>query len=147
MPPALCLEQTLGHRAHSANLEAALKRLGAEWTVVKVEHPGSGRLPWAAAGSWLARRRLKTEAPNHAVQFFHTQSIALLAPQEPVRHQRGCNAGPDGCGWALVRAPQRRPLGAGEAHGLPVGVFESIRNGGVVRMGGEFARPGLRRST
>lgn len=77
---ALCLEQTLGHRSHSANLESALVRAGRDSVVVKVDPGGARFLPWAAAGSWRARVGIRVEAPDHEVRFFHTQSIALLAP-------------------------------------------------------------------
>ncbi len=76
----LCLEQALGHRAHTANLELAMARQALDGIVVRV-NPESGRLvPWAVSGSWRARSRIRLEAPEHRVRFFHTQSIALMAP-------------------------------------------------------------------
>lgn len=77
---ALCLEQTLGHRAHTANLENAITRCRPESVVVKVEPGGRSLVPWAVAGSWGARVRMGRQAGAHDVRFFHTQSIALFAP-------------------------------------------------------------------
>lgn len=77
---ALCLEQALGHRAHTANLELAMARQALDGVVVRVDPKGGRFVPWAVSGSWKARSRLRAEAPEHRVRFFHTQSIALMAP-------------------------------------------------------------------
>ena len=74
---ALCLEQTLGHRTHSANLEAAA---GADFAVLPVNYPEAGRVPapWALRGSAAALRTLGHRRYDGAL--FHTQTIALFAP-------------------------------------------------------------------
>lgn len=77
---ALCLEQALGHRAHTANLELAMARQALDGVVVRVDPAGGRFVPWAVSGSWKARTRIRVEAPEHRVRFFHTQSIALMAP-------------------------------------------------------------------
>jgi glycosyltransferase involved in cell wall biosynthesis len=76
---ALCLEQTLGHRAHSANLVNALQRGEVELDVVKIEFDAANRLPWAVRGSWQAAELIRSR-PAHDVRFFHTQSVSLFAP-------------------------------------------------------------------
>ena len=74
---ALCLEQTLGHRTHSANLEAAA---GTGFDVLPLDYPEAGRLrvPWALRGSAGALRALGRHRYDGAL--FHTQTIALFAP-------------------------------------------------------------------
>ncbi|MGE5597680.1 MAG: glycosyltransferase family 4 protein [Hyphomicrobiales bacterium] len=78
---ALCLEQTLGHRAHGQNLEAAAGSR-ANTDVVRVEYPDRTRLrvPWALRGSWLARSQLRDRGRRDAI-LFHTQTISLFAAQ------------------------------------------------------------------
>jgi glycosyltransferase involved in cell wall biosynthesis len=76
---ALCLEQTLGHRAHSANLVNALQRGKIELDVVNIEFNAANRLPWAVRGSWQAAGLIRSR-PAHDVRFFHTQSVSLFAP-------------------------------------------------------------------
>jgi glycosyltransferase involved in cell wall biosynthesis len=86
---AFILEQTLGHIAHTQNLERALT--AANWidgTVVKLqfEPAGSlGRLPvlrnWSLRASLMARRELRyrlRQRPLDAV-FIHTQVASLLS--------------------------------------------------------------------
>lgn len=79
---ALCLEQTLGHRAHGKNLEAAVAAGEHAVEVVHVEYPEAARVrvPWAVRGSWLARQALRRRKPFD-MTLFHTQSIALFAGQ------------------------------------------------------------------
>lgn len=78
---ALCLEQTLGHRTHSQNLEQALAARGATATVLPVEYPGHlARLPWAMRASGAALAAVRRRAAADDVLFFHTQSLALFAP-------------------------------------------------------------------
>ena len=79
MKLALCLEQTLGHRAHTRNLEQATCGMdGAD--VVRVEYRERGRLPlpWTVRGSADACRVLRQRPPAD-ITFFHTQSIGLFA--------------------------------------------------------------------
>lgn len=77
---ALCLEQTLGHRAHAANLTGALVATASDSVdVVEVTPDPGSRLPWALRGSWKAAAMLRRRAA-HDVRFYHTQSVSLLAP-------------------------------------------------------------------
>jgi glycosyltransferase involved in cell wall biosynthesis len=83
MPPAplaLCLEQTLGHRAHTLNLEREAAHRP-RTTILKVEYPGSPRLrlPWALRGSVDAARQLRRLATGPAATLFHTSTISLAA--------------------------------------------------------------------
>lgn len=75
----LCLEQTLGHRAHSANLAGAFGSGEDQVDLIRVEYTDSGRMPWAFRGSLQAARHARASA-RHDVRFFHTQSVALFAP-------------------------------------------------------------------
>lgn len=79
---ALCLEQTLGHRAHGRNIEEAITAAGIEADIVRVEYPERTRvpLPWAIRGSDIARRMLRARPPAD-VTLFHTQTVSLFAPQ------------------------------------------------------------------
>lgn len=79
MRVGLCLEQTLGHRAHAANLERTLSDGQSDVDIVHVEFGEPGRVPWAFRGSWQAARKLRAR-PRHDVRFFHTQSVSLFAP-------------------------------------------------------------------
>ncbi|MFN0095120.1 MAG: glycosyltransferase family 4 protein [Dehalococcoidia bacterium] len=76
---ALCLEQTLGHRAHCLNLEAAARER-ASVRSLRVNFPAHRRLPvpWAARGSLGAWRQVVRG--RFAATLFHTPTIALLAP-------------------------------------------------------------------
>lgn len=78
---ALCLEQTLGHRAHGLSLEEAAVRSRRPADAIRVEFP-TGRtygLPWAVRGSASAVQKLRARPPYRAV-LFHTQTISLFAP-------------------------------------------------------------------
>lgn len=79
---ALCLEQTLGHRAHGLNLEAAAAREPHPPEVLRVEYPEHPRLrmPWAVRGSARARALVAARARRLDVTLFHTQTISLFAP-------------------------------------------------------------------
>lgn len=79
---ALCLEQTLGHRAHGRNIEEALAAEAIAAEVVRVEYPEHTRvpMPWAVRGSEIARRMLRAR-DEMDVTLFHTQTVALFAPQ------------------------------------------------------------------
>lgn len=79
---ALCLEQTLGHRAHTLNLEAAAGARAQPTPVVRVEYPEDPRLrvPWAARGSGQALRKLRALPGRPDVTLFHTSTISLAAP-------------------------------------------------------------------
>lgn len=84
----LCLEQTLGHRAHGQNLEQGIRGRELSSTVVRVNPPELRhmRLPWALLGSamaWSALRRRRTGG----LVLFHTQTIALFAPVLPGGHR------------------------------------------------------------
>jgi glycosyltransferase involved in cell wall biosynthesis len=79
MQVGLCLEQTLGHRAHSMNLQAALASRANSIDIVHVEFGEAGCVPWAIRGSWQAAMKLRAK-PAHDVRFFHTQSVSLFAP-------------------------------------------------------------------
>ena len=80
--PALCLEQTLGHRAHTLNLERAAALRGRPASVVRVAYPEGSRvaLPWAVRGSGRALRQLRTLARRPDATLFHTSTISLGAP-------------------------------------------------------------------
>ncbi|MCC7362940.1 MAG: glycosyltransferase family 4 protein [Dehalococcoidia bacterium] len=82
-PIALCLEQTLGHRMHGQNLEAAVARAGEPATVVHVDFPERTRMrvPWAVRGSAQARSRLKAQGRRFGAVLYHTQTISLFARQ------------------------------------------------------------------
>jgi glycosyltransferase involved in cell wall biosynthesis len=77
---AVCIEQTLGHRTHGANLERALARGLPNAHSYKVEYtPRAKVLPWAIDGSRKASRILRASGARHGVTMFHTQSIGLFA--------------------------------------------------------------------
>jgi glycosyltransferase involved in cell wall biosynthesis len=86
---AFVVEQTLGHAAHSRNLERFLaERADVEATVIPIgfeSAPALHRLPglrsWSLRASWTARsalRRQLADAPTDGV-FIHTQVASLLA--------------------------------------------------------------------
>ncbi len=77
---ALCLEQTLGHRAHAVNLRHAVTESPLTVDVVPIEYRRRMRIPWAVEGSWDASRKLRSAQSQPDVLFFHTQSVALFAP-------------------------------------------------------------------
>lgn len=80
---AICLEQTLGHRAHGRVLEEAASRLAhAAIDVFHIDYPTSTRMraPWALRGSFDAMRQLRGSSHAYDVAFFHTQTISLFAP-------------------------------------------------------------------
>lgn len=79
---ALCLEQTLGHRAHSQNLESLVDS-SAPIDVHRIHYPETARVPvpWAVRGSWRARTALRSSGQQYRVVFYHTQSVSLFAPQ------------------------------------------------------------------
>jgi glycosyltransferase involved in cell wall biosynthesis len=81
MQVSLCLEQTLGHRAHAKNLVAAFKAADLSMKVIDIHYPvGGSRIPWAVAGSWSALQAARAQEESQSVRFFHTQTIALFAP-------------------------------------------------------------------
>jgi glycosyltransferase involved in cell wall biosynthesis len=79
------MEQTLGHRAHSLNLRQAVPDAPVVTDVFQIEYEPRGRvpLPWAVRASIEARRTLRGSGNAYAVTFYHTQSVALLAPFTP----------------------------------------------------------------
>ncbi len=80
---ALCLEQTLGHRAHGLNLEAAVRERYPAASVHRVVYGDAGRLPvpWAFRGSRQAVQKLKQRHPRPDATLFHTSTISLFAPR------------------------------------------------------------------
>ena len=82
---ALCLEQTLGHRAHGLNLEAAAAQAGATVHRVEYEEHPRIRAPWAVRGSWQAAQALRGTAPVD-VSLFHTSTISLFAGRAQGRY-------------------------------------------------------------
>ena len=80
MKIALCLEQTLGHRAHTKNLERCLGTSPHQVAVTHVEFKprGRSRMPWAVSGSLDAARQLRAGGRSD-VTFFHTQTVGLAA--------------------------------------------------------------------
>lgn len=77
---ALVIEETLGHRAHGANLRDALESAGASAEVLGIAPgPISSRLPWALSSSAKAWRATRA-AGRFDATFFHTQTVSLLAP-------------------------------------------------------------------
>lgn len=73
-----CIEQTLGHRAHTRNIREALAN-EERAAFVDVEYPGTNptRIPWALRGSGQAFRQMRRERSQ--VAFYHTQTISLFA--------------------------------------------------------------------
>jgi len=84
MPPrvALCLEQTLGHRAHGQNLEAAVANSNLlQPAIHRVQYRDSRlHLPWALEGSRIARAMVRGDAARYDALLFHTQTVSLFAP-------------------------------------------------------------------
>lgn len=79
---ALCLEQTLGNAAYGRVLEAAAADVGVPHDVHRIVYPEGSRLPipWALRGSVAAHRRMRSGS-EYAAAFYHTQTIALMAPR------------------------------------------------------------------
>lgn len=115
---AFCIEQTLGHRAHTANIAQAL---GTESRVAMHEVTYTPRrqplgAPWAVTASRKARATLR-DAPWD-VAFLHTQSVALFANSLRNRDRRyvvSVDATPrqlDTMGATYAHASHPRPLEA-----------------------------------
>lgn len=83
--PLLLIEQTLGHRTHGMNLEAAGAMARVKPRMGKVNMTARGRipLPWAIRGSWQALRKARRAARVTSVTFYHTQTVSLFAPLGP----------------------------------------------------------------
>lgn len=80
-PPriSLVLEQTLGHRTHTQNIERVLEARHDRSAVVHhIEYGNGGRLPWALRASAKALGAVRGERAG--VTFFHTQTVSLFAP-------------------------------------------------------------------
>ena len=82
MKLTFCLEQTLGHRAHTHNIERAIAGVDACVDVVRVDYRERGRLPlpWTIRASLDARKAMRAR-PRPDVAFFHTQTVGLFASQ------------------------------------------------------------------
>jgi len=76
---AVCIEETLGHRAHGGNIRRAIEDRGFAADMLAVTPPANPRvpMPWALRGSidamWAVRRS------SYDSVFFHTQTVSLLA--------------------------------------------------------------------
>jgi glycosyltransferase involved in cell wall biosynthesis len=93
---ALCLEQTLGHRAHTQNILSALEASERQADVYPVIYSESSRipLPWAIRGSARAYSALRRRDRANGVTFFHTQTISLFAPRVADRYVVSLDATP-----------------------------------------------------
>jgi glycosyltransferase involved in cell wall biosynthesis len=93
---ALCLEQTLGHRAHTLNLAREAGARGPRVDLLRVEYQDDARLPlpWAVEGSLQAIRRLRRLAHRPDVAFFHTSTVSLFAPRTGVPYVVSVDATP-----------------------------------------------------
>ena len=91
---ALCLEQTLGHRAHGLNLEAAARDAGAAVHRVEYSDNPGVRLPWAVRGSWAATHAARAAKVRPDVSLFHTSTISLFASRAPGRYVVSLDATP-----------------------------------------------------
>jgi glycosyltransferase involved in cell wall biosynthesis len=124
---AFVLEQTLGHVAHSRNLERALAlERGIDATIIRLEYQpphGFGRLPgvrtWSFQASWAARQALLRRMRDGRLDavFIHTQVAALFAgnPITPVPTVISLDATPanfDDQGRAYGHSAQNRLLEA-----------------------------------
>lgn len=78
---AMCIEQTLGHRAHGLNLHRAMEQRGSSVDYLAIRPPERPRvrMPWALRGSIGAFRAVRAQERYRSV-FFHTQTVSLLAP-------------------------------------------------------------------
>ncbi len=92
---ALCLEQTLGHRTHGLNLQAALTE-DDRVDVFAIEAPAENHLhlPWALRASLQARHKLRASRSIFDVSFFHTQSVSLFARSAGSRYLVSVDATP-----------------------------------------------------
>jgi glycosyltransferase involved in cell wall biosynthesis len=84
---AFYLEQTLGHRAHGLNLEAAIAEHAPASAVHRIEFPEHARMPvpWALRGS--AAAGLGAVRTRASVSLFHTSTICLFAPLGALRRR------------------------------------------------------------
>lgn len=118
---AFCLEQTLGHRAHSQNLERSVGSSGADVDVHHVDYQqGKLPLPWAVRGSMAARQALETSGNCYDVAFYHTQTVSLLAHRSRAarRYVVSVDATPvqmDAIGAWYSHARGRRPVEWGKS--------------------------------
>jgi glycosyltransferase involved in cell wall biosynthesis len=79
MKLTLCVEQTLGHRTHTKNIEVAAAERGRDADVIRVEFEESRfRVPWTVRASMAARRELRRR-PSSDMTLFHTQAVSLFA--------------------------------------------------------------------
>lgn len=78
---ALCLEQTLGHRAHGQNVEAAAHTYDPlDVRVHRVEYtPSRLHVPWALRASRIARNMVRESGQRYDALLFHTQTVSLFA--------------------------------------------------------------------
>lgn len=86
----LVLEQTLGHRTHTKNLQANVassNELQIHWNLIPWEREGfAANLPvwsnWTVRAGWRARTQLAATQKRQPLDalFFHTQVPAMLAP-------------------------------------------------------------------
>jgi len=78
---ALCLEQTLGHRAHGQNVEAAAQACDTlDVSVHRVEYtPSRLHVPWALRASHIARNQVRESGRRYDALLFHTQTVSLFA--------------------------------------------------------------------
>lgn len=92
---ALCLEQTLGHRAHGQNLEAVLPERAGQVMPIHVDFPAASRtrVPWAVRGSAGAIQGLRRTG-RFDVALFHTQTVSLFAPLARVPYLVSVDATP-----------------------------------------------------
>lgn len=74
---SLVIEQTLGHRTHTQNIEQVLAT-HSNHALHRIEYGADSRVPWALRASALAWRKIRGE--RAAVTFFHTQCVSLFAP-------------------------------------------------------------------
>ncbi|MFN8639724.1 MAG: glycosyltransferase family 4 protein [Dehalococcoidia bacterium] len=74
---SLVLEQTLGHRTHTQNIERVLESHGRHAVVHHIDYGDGGRVPWALRASAKALGAIRGERAG--VTFFHTQTVSLFA--------------------------------------------------------------------
>lgn len=114
-----CMEQTLGHRAHTKNIHDALASED-RTRVVEVPYPEPTRVrvPWAVRGSAIAMGRMRRE--RFDVAFFHTQTVALFAP-------RSCRAGSKFVVSVDATPKQLDEMGTFYAHGKQAAAIERAK--------------------